>query len=151
MVSSHTNGASVDYTYDTLNRLSTVVDNRLSGSNTTTYAYDSASNVATVTYPNGVESTFTYDDLNRVSDVSSGVSGYSYLRGPTGNLTNALESSGRAETWTYDGIYRLTDEAISSDPAGKNGSAGYSPDPVGNRLSVSSTISSLGGWPGPQE
>jgi YD repeat-containing protein len=29
MTSSHTNGVSVDYAYDDLNRLSTVVDNRL--------------------------------------------------------------------------------------------------------------------------
>ena len=59
------NGASMSYTYDDLDRLSTVVDNRLSVNNTTTYSYDSASNVATVTYPNGVQSTFTYDTLNR--------------------------------------------------------------------------------------
>ena len=38
----------VSLTYDSLNRLSTVVDNRLpSGSNTTTYAYDPANNVVT--------------------------------------------------------------------------------------------------------
>ena len=67
IASSNTDGASMSYTYDSLNRLSTVVDNRLSsGANTTTYTYDTAGHVATVTYPNGVESQFTYDELNRV-------------------------------------------------------------------------------------
>ncbi|MGA2435412.1 MAG: hypothetical protein ABSG25_09005, partial [Bryobacteraceae bacterium] len=60
MVSSNPNGVSVVYTYDQLNRLATVVDNRLpSGQNTTIYSYDPASNLATVTYPNGVQSSFT--------------------------------------------------------------------------------------------
>ena len=87
IASSNTNGASMSYTYDSINRLSTVVDNRLSGSNTTTYTYDDASNVGTVTYPNGVQSTFTYDTLNRVSGLSSQVSGYTYQRDPTGSLS----------------------------------------------------------------
>ncbi len=52
MASSNVSGISVAYTYDELNRLKTVVDNRLAaGQNTTTYDYDAASNVATVTYP----------------------------------------------------------------------------------------------------
>jgi YD repeat-containing protein len=89
IASSNTNGASMSYTYDSLNRLSTAVDNRLSGSNTTTYTYDNASNVGTVTYPNGVQSTFTYDTLNRVSGLSSQPASYAYQRGPTGNLTGA--------------------------------------------------------------
>jgi YD repeat-containing protein len=59
--SSNTGGASVSYTYDDLNRLSSVVDNNLPGQNTTDYTYDPASNVATVKYPNGLTSTFTYD------------------------------------------------------------------------------------------
>ena len=40
IASSNPNGASMSYTYDDLNRLSTVVDNRLAGNNTTTYSYD---------------------------------------------------------------------------------------------------------------
>jgi YD repeat-containing protein len=36
-------------------------------SNTTTYAYDPASNLATATYPNGVQVELTYDALNRLT------------------------------------------------------------------------------------
>jgi YD repeat-containing protein len=61
--SSNAHGAWVGYTWDPQNRLSTVVDGNLSGQNTTTYAYDSASNLATAQYPNGLTTTFTYDSL----------------------------------------------------------------------------------------
>ena len=37
MASTHTNFVSTSYTYDSLNRLSTVVDGRLTGNQTTTY------------------------------------------------------------------------------------------------------------------
>jgi len=93
--SSNAGGANVSYAYDDLNRLSTVVDNRLSGNNTTTYTYDPASNVATATYPNGLQSTFTYDTLNRLTAMSTPVSAYNYQLGPTGNRTQATEQNGR--------------------------------------------------------
>ena len=76
IASSNTNGASVSYTYDELNRLSTVVDNRLGG--TTTYSYDPASNLATAAYPNGLQSTFTYDELNRLIALNSSAASYAY-------------------------------------------------------------------------
>ena len=43
-------------------------------------------------------------------------------------------------SWSYDGINRLTGETITLDPAKKNGSVRYSLDPVGNRLSLSSSL-----------
>jgi RHS repeat-associated protein len=140
IASSHASGASVSYSYDDLNRLSTVVDNRLPGQNTTTYTYDPASNVATVKYPNGLTSTFTYDPLNRLTAMSTPVSSYSYQLGPTGNRTSATEGNGRSLTWNYDGIYRLTNETISGDPTKNNGSVSYGLDPVGNRLSETSSL-----------
>ena len=131
--------------YDGLNRLSTVVDHRLPGSNTTAYTYDNASNVATVAYPNGLTSTFTYDSLNRVTELStSPIADYRYTLGLTGNRTNATEQSGRTLQWNYNGIYQLTNETITGDPAnndGNNGYASYTLDPVGNRTGASSTSS----------
>ena len=144
MASSNPNGVSVSYTYNDVGRLSTVVDNRLpSGSSTTTYTYDPASNLATAAYPNGLQSTFTYDQLDRLTAVISPVSNYTYHLGPTGNRTSATEDTGRAMTWTYDGIYRLTNEAISSAPSGKNGNVSYGLDPIGNRTSEISSLSRI--------
>jgi RHS repeat-associated protein len=114
------------------------------GQNTTTYSYDPASNLATVTYPNGLESQFTYDTLNRITAMNAAKASYSYTLSPTGNRTGAVESSGRAVNWSYDGIYRLTNETISLDPHSVNGSVGYGLDPVGNRESQTSTIPGIG-------
>ena len=141
IASSNANGASVSYTYDDLNRLSTVVDNRNGG--TTAYTYDPASNVATATYPNGLQSTFTYDTQNRLTALSSPSASYSYQLGPTGNRTQVTESNGRALNWSYDGIYRLTNESISNDPEHVNGSVAYGLDPVGNRLTETSSLSGV--------
>ena len=144
IASSNSNGASVSYTYDDLNRLATVVDNRLpSGSNTTTYAYDPANNLATAKYPNGLQSSFTYDSLNRVTSLVTPVSGYAYQFDPTGKRTQAVELNGRTLIWSYDGINRLTNEAITDAPGGKNGTVAYGLDPVGNRLSTTSSVSGV--------
>jgi RHS repeat-associated protein len=155
IASSNAHGVSVAYTYDGQNRLSTVVDNRLTGQNTTSYTYDNASNVATVKYPNGLTSTLTYDTLNRLTELSTPpVADYKYTLGLTGIRTNATEQyltgatgqGGRTLQWNYDGIYRLTKETITDDPAnngGNNGYASYTLDPVGNRTSANSTFSSL--------
>ncbi|MGA9129688.1 MAG: chitobiase/beta-hexosaminidase C-terminal domain-containing protein, partial [Terracidiphilus sp.] len=74
ITSSNANGTSVSYTYDDLNRLSTVVDGHLQGNQTTAYSYDTASNVAEVTYPNNLTSKFTYDALNRLTALSTSTS-----------------------------------------------------------------------------
>jgi RHS repeat-associated protein len=145
MASSNANGVSVSYAYDSLNRLATAVDNRLpAGQQTTTCSYDPASNLATVTDPNGLQSTFTYDDLNRVTAANAAKASYNYALSPTGNRTGAVESSGRTLNWSYDNIYRLTNEAISLDPHSVNGSVGYGLDPVGNRQSQASSIAGIG-------
>ena len=142
--SNHANGISVSLAYDPLNRLSTVVDNCLpSGANTTTYAYDPANNVVTETAPNGLQTTFNYDQQNRLTSLTTPVSSYTYTLGSTGNRTGAVEGNGRTLTWNYDGIYRLTNETITSDPSSNNGSATYGLDPVGNRLSAVSSLSSI--------
>jgi len=141
IASSNTNGASVSYTYDDVGRLSSVVDNRNGG--TTTYTYDPASNLATAAYPNGLQSTFTYDELDRLTALNSPAASYSYQLGAVGNRTQVTESTGRAVNWSYDGIYRLTNEAISNDPEHVNGSVAYGLDPVGNRLTENSTLSGV--------
>jgi RHS repeat-associated protein len=151
IISFNANGISVLYTYDDLNRLSTTVDGRLAGNNTTSYTYDPASNVYTVAYPtspNGLTSTYTYDTLNRLTAMSTPVSSYSYQLGPTGNRLSATEGNGRDLTWNYDGIYRLTNETIFNDPSNNNGSAAYGLDPVGNRLSLISSLPGInsGNW-----
>ena len=73
IVSSNTNGVSVSYSYDDLNCLSTVVDNRLPGQNTTSYTYDSENHLTSMTSGSTVV-TIIYDAFgNRVAKTVNGV------------------------------------------------------------------------------
>jgi RHS repeat-associated protein len=88
----------------------------------------------------------TYDPLNRITGLTAQASpdsGYLYQGGPTGNLIQGTELNGRSVTWNFDGIYRLTGESVSNDPANKNGSVSYNLDPVGNRSSETSSLAGL--------
>jgi len=71
------------------------------------------------------------------------VSGYSHQFNATGKRTQAVELTGRTLNWNYDGINRLTQETIADTPASKNGVVSYSLDPVGNRLSDTSSLSGV--------
>jgi RHS repeat-associated protein len=145
MRSSNADGLSVNYTYDALNRLEGVVDQRLG---TTTYAYDAVGNLKSDLRPNGVQADYTYNSVNRLTGLTFGRAGqtqssYAYTLDRTGRRLSVTEQSGRTTTYTYDAVYKLAREAISSDPnASRNGAIDYTYDPVGNRLS---RISSLAG------
>ena len=148
--SSNANGVSVDYSYDDLNRLSTVKDNRLVALNggITSYGYDPVGNLESYLYPNGVTTSYHYNSLNRLTSMNLGVgaaalSSYTYTLGAAGNRTAVAELSGRTVNYTYDDLYRLTNETITNDPHGINGAVGYGYDPVGNRLSRTSTLAGV--------
>jgi len=55
------------------------------------------------------------------------------------------ELSGRTVNYAYDSLYRLTSEAVSSDPHNNNGTASYTYDAVGNRKTLASTLPPEGG------
>nr|MBA2702657.1 PKD domain-containing protein [Blastocatellia bacterium] len=148
--SSNANGVSVDYSYDSLNRLASVKDKNLIALNggVTTYSYDNVGNLQGYSYPNGVNSSYAYNSLNRLTTMTVGTTGsslaiYSYTLGPAGNRTAVTELSGRTVNYTYDDLYRLTGEAIANDPHGVNGSVSYGYDSVGNRLNRPSSIAGV--------
>jgi RHS repeat-associated protein len=144
--SSNTNGTSVNYAYDNLNRVATVTDNR-PGMGNTAYTYDVVGNLAGVLYPNGVQSSYTYDNLNRLTNLTAAkgatLASYAYSLGAAGNRLSVTEASGRKAVWGYDSLYRLTGETITGDPDGANGAVGYTFDPVGNRLTRTSTLAAV--------
>jgi RHS repeat-associated protein len=145
--SSNANGVSVDYDYDALSRVSSVVDNRLpQGANSTTYTYDNVGNLQSYTYPNAVQTTHTFNSLNRLTEVTSALSStmlarYTYELAPAGNRLSVTELSGRKVDYGYDATYKLTSETItgSLNPA-QNGQISYTYDAVGNRLTRSSLL-----------
>lgn len=149
ITSSNANGASMTYTYDALNRLASVIDNRLlaqgASSAQTSYSYDAVGNLAGSIYPNGLQTSYSYNNLNRLLQMGSQkdatqLATYTYTLGPAGNRLSVADLSGRLANYGYDALYRLTSETIASDPGGKNGTIGHAYDPAGNGLSLTSTV-----------
>ena len=146
LASTNTNGRSATYTYDSLNRLSTVTDNRMvaqggvpgNASGLTTYGYDPVGNLAGYAYPNGVQTSYSYDALNRLqvmgaAKAATPLSSYTYTLGAAGNRKTVAELTGRMVQYGYDSLYRLNSETVTADPANHNGLTTYVYDPVGNR------------------
>src|SRR5437899_1684877 len=158
IASSNTNGASMTYTYDALNRLATVTDNRIAGqggpSSPTTYSYDPTGNLTGYAYPNTVQTAQLFDPLNRLTQTCSAItspacsagtklSSFAYTLGLAGNRTAVSELSTRHVAYGYDADYVLTSETITSDP--NSGSESYTYDVVGNRKTLTSTVPALPG------
>ncbi len=154
ILSSNTNGASVTYTPDALNRVGTVTDNRLLAqgvsSAVTTYAYYPVGTIKNYTYStNTVQTAYTYDTLNRLKTIgstkgSTGLSSFTYSPFPATTQT-VSELSGRGISYGMDNDYHLLSETITADPSGNNGAETYTYDPAGNRKTLNSTILSLPG------
>ena len=118
IASSNTNGASMTYTYDVLNRLATVTDNRIAAqggpSSPTTYSYDPTGNLTGYVYPNTVQTAKLFDPLNRLTQTCSAtsspacsagtkLSSFAYTLGLAGNRTAVAElPSGRNVAYGYD-------------------------------------------------
>ena len=144
--SSTANGTLVSYEYDKLNRLTNAVDSRLSGTQNTRYGYDPVVNLLTNILPNSVTNLYRYDALNRLTNLTAkaGVTtlgSFAYSLGPTGNRTNLGETVNgvvRTNAWTYDALYRLTNEVITS-----TGTISYKYDDVGNRTNRASSVSGI--------
>ncbi len=123
------------YTYDGLNRLSTVID----ATGTTTYSYDKVGNLDTVTAPNGNVTDYDYTSVNQLWQLTitnasnETLSHYVYELDATGHRELITEHhSGRVIDNVYDNLYRLTGENIT-DAINGNYHASYEYDLVGNR------------------
>lgn len=110
-------GNRVTNDYDSLDRLSrTVQVNPTEGDSETTFAYDLADNLRTVTDPNNHTTRFTYDGRNRrvtSTDPDGGVTRFRY--DSVNNLTSLVDPNGNPTVFSYDARSRLTREV---DPLG---------------------------------
>ncbi len=133
-----TPNGSVNYAFDERNCLSTVID---ADYNLTAYQYDDANNLTRIAFANGVVETREYDELNRLTALENKlgntvISGYRYELNASGHRLSVTEASGRQVGYTYDNLYRLTQENIN------NGARmiSYSYDAVGNRLTRNDSV-----------
>ena len=149
--SSNLNGLDVRYEYDALNRLAVVEDEGFVPPAVTEYSYDPVGNLENVAYANGVTHIWAYDSRNRLTDlnihhvIEGAIQSYNYTLNAKGYRTAVVELSGRTSEYTYDNLYRLTEESITAgtaDPA-PSGTVAYTLDPVGNRLSRNSGLGGI--------
>ena len=117
-----------------MNRLVSVTDR---DGEITAYTYDANGNRSTLTYPNGNKTAYTYDNCNRltsliISDLYSNViERYDYTLGTAGERLSVQETN-RTVNYTYDALYRLTQETIQDGALDLT--IDYTYDAVGNRL-----------------
>jgi len=123
-----------EYTYDTLNRMDSVIapDNSV-----TEYFYNAVGNRDSVSNGNGTSTRYLYDNLNRLTDVINYgpggviISSYGYELNDAGIRTAVVEEDGSRVDYVYDDLYRLTSETRT----GTNSyTTSYTYDNVGNRL-----------------
>lgn len=147
--SSTANGTLVAYEYDALNRLTNAVDARLSGTQNTGYGFDAVGNLQSYVYPNAVTNFYQYNSLNRLTNVTAklnttALGDFSYKLAAAGNRTNLSETvngASRSYVWSYDALYRLTNEVIGV--TAPTGAISYQYDAVGNRTNRTSNVSGV--------
>ncbi len=133
---------STTYSYDTLNRLTSLAPPSAFGSGSFGFSYDALSRRTQLTRPNSVTTNYSYDNLSRLSTVlhqlsGSTIDGTGYTLDSAGNRTAKVDHlAAVTSNYTYDTIYQLTQAT-----QGGSTTESYTYDPVGNRtasLGVSS-------------
>ncbi|TFH40577.1 MAG: hypothetical protein E4G94_09355, partial [ANME-2 cluster archaeon] len=135
------------YAYDATNRLIGVTDRN---GGITSNTYDANGNLIGITYPNSMKTEYVYDEGNRLVELINKndaqiVSSFTYSMDDVGNRLSVDELfSGRFEDATqttnyeYDDLYRLTKVDYPFDKIVQ-----YNYDPMGNRISMISTIDGM--------
>ena len=111
-------GSTSTYSYDTLNRLSTL-NNSLTGQ--FGFSYDALSRRTQLTRPNGVNTNYAYDSVSRLLSVlhqagSTILDGASYTYDAAGNRTAKTDqASNVTSSYAYDALYQLTGVTQGAD------------------------------------
>ena len=121
------NGAVATYTYNAVNRLTSLKDG---ASLNFTYSYDAANRLTSRSAPNGVTSSYGYDDLNRLTSLmhtkATTLSGNLYAYNNANNISSWTTASDQ-RAYTYDPLDRLTGTSNFETPT-----ESYSYDAVGD-------------------
>jgi RHS repeat-associated protein len=128
------------YTYDALNRLTSITNNK---NQTTTFAYDALSRRTSVTRANGVVTSYTYDAASQLTRLAhqlgaTSINAFDYVYDRVGNRTSKTSRDG-AHNYTYDVLNRLS-QAVNPLPSNPLETFNY--DAVGNRTNSNQNGSS---------
>jgi RHS repeat-associated protein len=121
------------YSYDALNRLTSMTNNK---GQTTTFSYDALGRRTTMTHANGVVTNYTYDAASQLLSIAhqlgaTTLNSFSYSYDKAGNRNSKADNNGTAN-YTYDALNRLI-QVINPLPSNPLESFNY--DAVGNRIS----------------
>ena len=119
------------YSYDALNRLTSMTNNK---GQTATFSYDALGRRTSMTHANGVVTNYTYDAASQLLSLShqlgaSTIDSFTYAYDKVGNRQSKADTSGTAN-YSYDVLNRLV-QATNPLPANPLENYGY--DAVGNR------------------
>jgi len=82
------------------------------GARTTTYGYDDANRLTTISYPNGLITTNAYDDADRLESITvkqgtTTIASFAYTLDNVGNRLSMVDADGTT-SYSYDELDRLT-------------------------------------------
>ena len=107
-----TNFAPTTYAYDAAYRLVSVTD---AANHATSYGYDAMSNQTSVTDALGRVTDYEYDDFNRLKKITypPATTGATRLfetmsYDPAGNVTQRTDTAGRVTSYAYDNVDRIS-------------------------------------------
>ncbi|HOE93338.1 MAG TPA: DUF2341 domain-containing protein [Methanofastidiosum sp.] len=119
---------SITYTYDSRGRLTSETSDINGSTYTTSFSYDDASNITSITYPSTNSYSYTYDDVNRITALT----GYASFAYTATNMIDTISyQNGVTTDYTYDVRDRPTGIAIGSLET-----LNYTYDPSGNVLKM---------------
>jgi len=129
-----------NYTYDALNRLTSITNNKGFATN---FTYDALGRRTSMTHGNGVVTTYQYDPASQLTRLAhqlgaATINSFDYSYDRVGNRTSKTSRDGAAN-YTYDTLNRLV-QAINPLPTNPLESFQY--DAVGNRTNSNQNFSS---------
>jgi len=128
------------YTYDELNRLTSITNNE---GLTTTFAYDALGRRTSMTHDNGVVTTYNYDAASQLLSLvhqlgATTINSFTYTYDKVGNRKTKTDNNGAA-SYTYDTLNRLVQ---ATNPIPTNPLESFTYDEVGNRVNSNQNGSS---------
>jgi RHS repeat-associated protein len=119
------------YTYDALNRLTSITNNK---GQTTSFGYDALGRRNSMTHANGVVSSYSYDDASQLLNLvhqrgATNINSFAYTYDRVGNRKSKSDNNGTT-SYAYDVLNRLTQAA---NPLPANPLETFDYDSVGNR------------------
>ncbi len=129
-----------EYEYEKRGRIVKEKKTILGVTYTTSYSYDKAGTLKSITLPSGRQVTYTYDKVNRPAGVTTKLKNTTVLASsmaydPASNLASITLGNGLTPSYTYNAARRISTIAV---PGVMSLSYGY--DPIGNITNITDAV-----------